>query len=261
MIAVEPISAFTDNYIWMLTDGQRAAVVDPGDAKPVLKTLEQRGLELSAVLITHWHPDHTGGIAALCAKWNGIPVYGPAAESAKFPGLTHPLRQGMHFTLDFLSLELEVMEIPGHTLGHIALHGGGLLFCGDTMFSAGCGRLFEGTAQQMHDSLSRLAALPESTAVYCGHEYTLANLAFAAAVEPENLAIADAIHQVKALRADSHPSLPTTIARERRINPFLRSAAPAVRAAAERQSGSALNTQAEVFAALRRWKDGFKAPL
>lgn len=254
---VEPISAFADNYIWMLGDGLRAVVVDPGDATPVLKILRERGLSLEAILITHWHPDHSGGIAALCAQ-RKVPVYGPAAEAGKIKGLSHPLREGSRVRLDGLNVALETLEIPGHTLGHIALHAAGLLFCGDTLFSAGCGRLFEGTAAQMHASLSRLAALPDSTAVYCGHEYTLANLAFAAAVEPDNAEIAVAIEQVKRLRADNQATLPSTIGHEKRINPFLRCAEASVRTAAERHTGTVLANDVEVFAALRRWKDGFK---
>ena len=185
---IEGIPAFVDNYIWMLSDGKRVAVVDPGDAKPVLKMLEARGLEMAAILITHHHPDHTGGIKALRERWD-VPVYGPAAEAAKFAGLTHPLNDGAHLRLDFLNLELQVMTIPGHTLGHIALYGSGILFCGDTLFSAGCGRLFEGTPAQMHHSLSRLAALPADTAMYCGPQYTQANLAFATVVEPDKSTI------------------------------------------------------------------------
>lgn len=258
MLHIEPIPAYTDNYIWMLSDGHRAAVVDPGDAKPVRTVLGERGLELGAILITHWHPDHTGGIAALCAQWPDVPVYGPAAEGHKFKGLTHPLKQGSRLRLDFLNLELEALEIPGHTLGHIALHGGGRLFCGDTLFSAGCGRLFEGSAAQMHSSLSRLAALGDDTRVYCGHEYTLSNLAFASAVEPQNRHVADAAAKVRGQRAENKPSLPSTVGEEKRINPFLRCAEAGVRAAAERHTGTVLAGEIEVFAALRRWKDGYK---
>lgn len=257
MLTIEPIPAFTDNYIWMLSAHGRAVVVDPGDAQPVLKVLEQRGLQLDAILITHWHPDHSGGVPILCTQRN-VPVYGPAAEAARFKGLTQPLQQGSSVRLDSLNLELQTLEIPGHTHGHIALHGAGLLFCGDTMFSAGCGRLFEGTATQMHASLSRLAALPDDTAVYCGHEYTLANLAFAAAVEPKNPCIADDIRRVHALRSLNKPSLPSRIGHEKRINPFLRCADAGVRAAAEHHTGTVLATEVEVFAALRKWKDNYK---
>ncbi|HLF24149.1 MAG TPA: hydroxyacylglutathione hydrolase, partial [Burkholderiales bacterium] len=186
----------------------------------------------------------------------GVPVYGPATES--IAAVTHPLREGDTVPLPSLGLNLKVMEIPGHTLGHIALVGDKLLFCGDTMFSAGCGRLFEGTPAQMFHSLSRLAALPETTAVYCGHEYTLSNLRFAQAVEPDNADIKTFTREVEALRTANQPTLPSNIGRERRINPFLRAAVPAVRAAAKKHAGNGLDDDVAVFAALRQWKDGFR---
>jgi hydroxyacylglutathione hydrolase len=256
---ISPIPAFTDNYFWLLERDGRAAVVDPGDAGPVLRALERRGLALAAILVTHHHADHVGGLAALTAR-HEVPVYGPAAEAAAIRGLTHELREGDRVRLDALGLEFEVWEVPGHTLGHVAYVAPGLVLCGDTLFSAGCGRLFEGTPEQMHRSLSRLAALPPDTRVYCTHEYTLANLAFAAAVEPDNPVLRDELARVRALRAAGAPSLPSTIGHERRVNPFLRAADPAVAAAARRQSGRPLVGPPEVFAALRRWKDGFRAP-
>jgi hydroxyacylglutathione hydrolase len=253
-----PVPAFTDNYLWLLLRGDAAVAVDPGDAAPVERALAARKARLAAILVTHHHFDHVGGIAALAAR-NDVPVYGPAAEAGAIPRLTHPLREGDR--MEVLGAELAVWEVPGHTLGHIAYVADGFVLCGDTLFSAGCGRLFEGTAAQLHASLARLAALPPDTRVYCTHEYTLANLAFAAAVEPEQRAIQDEIARVRALRAQGLPSLPSTIGHERRINPFLRTAAPAVAAAARRQAGQPLSGDLEVFAALRRWKDGFRAPV
>jgi hydroxyacylglutathione hydrolase len=258
-LAITPIPAFADNYLWVLERAGRAAVVDPGDAGPVLDALERRGLALDAILVTHHHPDHTGGIARLKAR-HDVPVYGPAAEAGSIGTLTHPLREGDRVRLDTLGVALTVWEVPGHTLGHIAYVADGFVLCGDTLFSAGCGRLFEGTPAQLHHSLARLAALPDETRVYCTHEYTLANLAFAAAVEPDRGVLRDEVARVRALRAAGAPSLPSTIGRERRINPFLRVTDAAVAAAARRESGLALATPLEVFAALRRWKDGFRAP-
>jgi hydroxyacylglutathione hydrolase len=256
-LEIVPLPAFTDNYLWLLLRGDEAVVVDPGDAAPVERALAARKARLAAILVTHHHFDHVGGIAALTAR-HPAPVYGPAAEAAQIASLTHPLREGDR--VEVLGVPLAVWEVPGHTLGHIAYVGPDFVLCGDTLFAAGCGRLFEGTAAQLHASLARLAALPPDTRVYCTHEYTLANLAFAAAVEPGQPAIRDEIARVRALRAQGLPSLPSTIGHERRINPFLRAGAPAVAAAARRQSGQPLSGDLEVFAALRRWKDGFRAP-
>jgi len=257
MLSVLHVRAFQDNYIWLIANESRTevAVVDPGDAEPVLRFLDREKMKLAAVLCTHHHPDHVGGAATLRDRFD-VPVYGPATES--IAAVTHPLREGDTVSLPSLGLKLNVMEIPGHTRGHIALVGDGLLFCGDTLFSAGCGRLFEGTPEQMHHSLSRLAALPESTAVYCGHEYTLSNLRFAQAVEPENPDIRSFTREVEALRTANQPTLPSNIGRERRINPFLRGAVPAVREAAKKHAGNGLGDDVAVFAALRQWKDSFR---
>jgi hydroxyacylglutathione hydrolase len=259
-LAIFPIPAFTDNYLWLLERDGRAAIVDPGDAQAVQRVLGEKHLELAAILITHHHLDHIGGLAQLKAQYPGAPVYGPAAESRTIPGLTTQLKEGDRVRLESLQLELSVWELPGHTLGHIAYVGPDFVLCGDTLFSAGCGRLFEGSPEQMHRSLGRLAGLPPSMRVYCTHEYTLSNLAFAAAVEPDNHAIAAEIARVRALRAQGRPSLPSTIGHEARINPFLRASDPAVVASAGRHGGAPVAPGVEAFAALRRWKDGFRAP-
>jgi hydroxyacylglutathione hydrolase len=259
MIA-EPIPILSDNYVWCLRSGADAAealVVDPGDAAPVSAWLHRAGLQLAGILVTHWHPDHIEGIAALRAEAGPVPVYGPAAEAARIPLLTHPLDGNE--VLDLPVGQARVMALPGHTLGHIGYVINGWAFCGDTLFSAGCGRLFEGTPAQMHASLQGLAALPDDTRVACTHEYTLANLAFAAAVEPDNPAVQARIDHVKALRAAGRPSLPTTVAEERQFNPFLRCHVAAVRAAAAHLSETPLDDDTATFAALRKWKDHFRA--
>jgi hydroxyacylglutathione hydrolase len=266
MIEVTAIPGFVDNYFWLASDGRHAAIVDPGDAEPVRAVLQQRGLQPSAILITHHHPDHIGGVVALLADCR-VPVYGPRAELAQIPFIDHPLDDGMQIEVPGIGLHCEVLAVPGHTLGHIAYfaaasagRNGNLLFCGDTLFVAGCGRLFEGTPEQMHASLGRLVALPDDTKVCCAHEYTLTNLAFARTLEPQSELLAAEFERVKALRAQSQPSVPSTIGQERRFNPFLRVQEPAIRAAAATQGDIAPTNDAAVFAALRRWKDGFSAP-
>lgn len=249
--------AFEDNYIWLIRGKSpgHVAIVDPGDAGPVLAALEKQRLKPLAILCTHHHGDHVGGVEDILRHYS-IPVYGPARE--RIAGLTHPLKEGDRVTLPELDLEFDALDVPGHTAGHVAYVGGGLLFCGDTLFSAGCGRLLGGTAEQMHASLSRLAALPEVTRVYCAHEYTEANLRFALAVEPDNADSRAYRDQARVLRQQNLPPLPSTIGLERRVNPFLRTALPRVRQAAEKQAGRALASETEVFAVLRRWKDGFR---
>lgn len=247
-----PLPAFRDNYIWTLVDGASAVVVDPGDAAPVAAFLDARGLELAAILVTHHHPDHVGGIGALLAR-SPVPVYGPAREA--IPHMSHPLGQGDTVSLPGLGLVLTVMEIPGHTLGHIAYHAPGLVLCGDTLFSAGCGRLFEGSAAQLQRSLEALAALPPETKVYCTHEYTLANLAFACQVEGHNPARDDHLRACQALRDQGEPTLPSTISLERAINPFLRVGEAQVMDSVGRWLGHAPADRAECFAALRAWKN------
>jgi hydroxyacylglutathione hydrolase len=258
MLEVSPLRAFSDNYLWLIRapdDRRGAVVVDPGDAQPVEDALARDGLALRAILVTHHHADHVGGVRALAAKF-GAPVFGPARE--RLPCDAQPIDDGDVVSLADLGLEFRVMAVPGHTLGHVAYHGHGALFCGDTLFSAGCGRLFEGTAQQMLASLDRIAALPDDTRVYCAHEYTLSNLRFAAAVEPGNADVLETLDAVRELRARDGITLPSTLGRERRINPFLRCREPAVRAAAEAHAGNPLPAAADVFAVVRAWKDGFR---
>lgn len=254
--------AFRDNYVWAIRAGDRVAVVDPGDAAPVEAFLARERVALAAILVTHHHADHVGGIEALLAA-RRVPVFGPARES--IPGRTQAVRDGDAIAVPGLGLPLDALEVPGHTAGAIAYAsadsawGAPVLFCGDTLFAAGCGRLFEGTPAQMHGSLARLAALPPETRVYCGHEYTLANLRFAAAVEPANAAIAERTGRDAARRAAGEPTLPSTLADELATNPFLRSRVPAVRTAAEAREGRRLEDPVEVFAAIRAWKNAFPA--
>lgn len=253
MFDVIRIPAFKDNYIWLLRNGTAAAVVDPGDACPVIDLLEREGLSLAAILITHHHADHQGGIAALLAHCP-CAVLGPAAES--ITGLTQPLRGGETIRIDALAAGFSVIAVPGHTLGHLAYYGAGALFCGDTLFGAGCGRLFEGSPAQMADSLARLTALADETAVYCAHEYTEANLRFALAVEPGNRRLQARVGEVAALRARGLSTVPSTIALEKATNPFLRCSEPEVIASVQRRSPRATGALA-VFTALREWKDDF----
>jgi len=252
-----PVPAFADNYLWLLHDGQRALAVDPGDAAPVLQALQASGLQLQSILVTHHHADHTGGVDAL-RQATGARVYGPAAES--IPAPFEPLHEGD--TVRALGLDFQVLEVPGHTAGHIAFYtpdidGRPLLFCGDTLFSGGCGRLFEGTPAQMLASLDKLAALPAATRVCCAHEYTLANLRFALAVEPDNAALATYERHCTELRRQGQPTLPSSIGQELLINPFLRTRQAGIMAAVERFDPS-VHDDTTVFAALRQWKNQFK---
>lgn len=258
-IQVHAIPILRDNYVWVigLAGDPRVVVVDPGEAQPVLDWLAGQGCSLAAQFVTHHHRDHTGGLARL-REITGAPVHAPATEAIS--PRDHAVRAGDRVTLLDGALILEAIPVPGHTLGAMAWRGPGFVCTGDTLFAAGCGRLFEGTPAQMHASLQRLSALPGELSVLCGHEYTLANLAFAAAVEPHNPALAAAVARARERLAAGRPSLPTTIAEERAVNPFLRVARAEVRAAAEGQVGHALPDEVAVFAALRGWKDHFQPP-
>ena len=255
MIDISPIPAFDDNYIWLLRrPGHSAcAVVDPGDEDPVLERLHEEGLRLDAILITHKHGDHVGGIAGLKAIWPEAKVYGPADEPIR--ALEVRLREGDRVDLPSLDARFEVFDVPGHTEGHIAYYGPGVLFCGDTLFAGGCGRVFSGTFEQLSDSLIRLAALPPDTQVYCAHEYTLANLGFAAWVEPNSPALAARLQRDEALRERGRPTVPSLLGDELATNPFMRTDQTAVVAAARGWVGHALADRAAVFRALRTWKD------
>lgn len=260
-IHLRPISAFTDNYIWMLDDGQHAVVVDPGQAEPVLSLLHELDLSLKSIVVTHHHGDHTAGVCAI-KQQTGAQVFGPAHESVDCVDV--PLEGGGALML--LDLPCQVMDVPGHTAGHIAFYlpkvnlacgAAPVLFCGDTLFSGGCGRLFEGTPEQMLHSLDRLAALPDNTWICAAHEYTLSNLQFASVVEPSNKGIQAAIVKTQELRREGLPSLPSTLQRERDINPFLRSRLPKLRRSVQEHTQQPLSSDAEWFGALRAWKDQF----
>ncbi len=254
---VRPVRAFADNYIWLIdapaAPGQVIAV-DPGDAAPVFAELEASSASLAAILLTHHHNDHIGGVPALLRKVS-VPVFGP--DDDRIASCSQTLRDGERCELPELGLSFEILQVPGHTLSHIAFFGHGVLFCGDTLFSAGCGRMFEGTPTQMTASLQRLRDLPADTRVFCGHEYTAANLQFALAVEPDNENALGYQGAVRRVRDAGKPSLPSTLALETRVNPFLRCDNPRVRAAAEAHAGMPLPSPAHVFAVLRAWKDSF----
>ena len=259
MTEILALHAFEDNYIWLLRAGGFAVVVDPGDAAPVLAHLEQSGDRLCAILATHHHGDHVGGLAEILQRFP-VPVFGPALEN--IPGVSHPLAGGERIELPEIALEFEVISVPGHTRGHIAyygptLHDHGAVFCGDTLFGAGCGRLFEGTPAQMLDSLAKLAVLPAPTLVYCAHEYTQSNMRFALAVEPGSIAVQRRSEHVAKDRAAGRATIPTSIHAELETNPFLRWDAPAVRAAAASRLGHDPVDAVETFAAIREWKNRF----
>jgi len=251
-LLIEPIEAFSDNYIWLLSRGCQAFVVDPGDADPVLARLKRDSLELLGILITHHHFDHVGGVEQLVEK-TGCQVWGP--NNSNMPFITRVVAEGDPVTV--LERQFSVMEIPGHTLDHIAYVGEGAVFCGDTLFAGGCGRVFEGTLPMMRQSLARLRDLPAETRVYCAHEYTLANFAFAQTVAPEDLAILSRSKECEQLRAQGLPTVPTSIDKERLSNPFMRWDDPAIVEALVKHGRDIPAQEDSVFAELRQWKDTF----
>ena len=256
-IQVQPILAFKDNYIWCLINDEtnHCIIVDPGEAKPVLAFLKRSNLSLDAIFITHHHWDHTNGIKAILRD-RSVPVFGPTKE--KIAGVSNPVDEGDTVELSNWPITFKVLAIPGHTLGHIAYYGDNFLFCGDTLFSAGCGRLFEGTAEQMLDSLNKLSQLPDETRIYCGHEYTLNNLNFAQMLEPSNAHVKEYLERVRELRQKNLPSLPCILATERRVNPFLRCGETEILSRVERHRGKKFSSPAEAFTYLRQWKNNYK---
>jgi hydroxyacylglutathione hydrolase len=255
MIQVIPVSAFADNYIWLISNEQRqhVAIVDPGDAQPVLEELQQRNLHPIAILVTHHHRDHVGGIGKLLEHYPGTPVYGPAGEN--IPYITQPLGEGQSVDLEPLGLHFTVMDLPGHTAGHIAFYGEGSLFCGDTLFGNGCGRVFDGSLDDLFHSLQRIAQLPTETQVYCTHEYTVDNIGFAKWVEPDNKLLDERLQECWDLLDSGRPTVPFELGREFDTNPFLRTHVPEVIAKAEEIAGRETHTPEDVFAILRIWKD------
>lgn len=257
MLTIQPIPAFNDNYIWLLYEqaSRQAFVVDPGDATPVMQTLRRLNLELAGILITHHHLDHTGGLEKLCQAFSPV-VYGPGNPAIK--GITQNV--AADDVVDVLGRQFRVIEVPGHTLDHIAYFHEAkqpLLFCGDTLFAGGCGRVFEGTPPMMHESLQELASLPADTIIYCAHEYTMANLAFARAVEPDNTALQQRVIEAQALRGKGRPTVPSMLSTELATNPFLRCDQPELLDALQAQGKLQGDSATEVFATVRGWKDHF----
>jgi hydroxyacylglutathione hydrolase len=251
-----PVPAFSDNYIWLLINDTRktAVIVDPGEAAGVMQYIKDEEIRPTAILVTHHHWDHTGGVNVLADAYD-LPVYGPASEN--IAGIDIPLAGDDTFAIDELGIGFDVLDIGGHTAGHIGYLAGNILFCGDTLFSAGCGRIFDGTAQQLHASLQRIASLPDETLICCAHEYTLDNLRFAAAVEPGNTAIQQREQEVRQLRQQNRPSLPVKLGDEKCYNPFLRTSLDTVRDAVAAHCGMEILDDETCFRYLRMWKDSF----
>ncbi len=254
------VPAFSDNYIWLICDEnqQYAAIVDPGDATPVIEALEKDSIQPVAILITHFHADHVGGISRLLEKYPNLPVYGPASE--RIPHITHPLKGDEKIRLDQIDADFQVMNVHGHTAGHIAYYmkdqsGEGRLFCGDTLFAAGCGRVFNGTLKDLHDSLDKISKLPEDTLIYCAHEYTLENLGFAKLVEPDSGDILEREEASMALLDSDQATVPSRLSLELETNPFLRTHLPHVVNRVAEVTGKQLENSTEVFTAMRTWKD------
>ena len=254
-LTIIPVRAFSDNYIWLLVKGQYAVAVDPGDAAPLRSYLQQHTLKLAAILVTHHHHDHIDGISTLLQQYD-VPVYSPAPKHAlDFP--YHPVKDGDLINLPLLDIRLNVIDVPGHTAIHVAYYGGNSLFCGDTLFGCGCGRIFDGSCESLHASLLRLAQLPDTTQVFCAHEYTLNNIHFALSLDPDNAALlarqATAQHHIE----QGNPTLPSTIALEKATNPFLRCRATAIRTAASNAFPGLEGTEASIFCAIRKLKNNF----
>lgn len=254
MTKIVPIPVLKDNYVWTLIDNKNAVIVDPGEAAPVIDFIHKNQLSLKGILITHHHWDHTNGMPELKKRYQ-VPVYAPASEN--IAETTVAVHENDVVSIEGFPVQLNVISIPCHTSGHIAYYAPGILFSGDTLFAAGCGRLFEGDAKQMYASLKKLAALPDDTKIYCGHEYTLNNLRFAETVEPGNLKIAERKQRVSALREKNIASLPSTLAEEKETNPFLRCEVSEVASQVQKHAGKKLNNAIDVFAELRLWKDHF----
>jgi hydroxyacylglutathione hydrolase len=252
---IQPLPAFEDNYIWLITrdDTDACAVVDPGDEEPVISVLEKRGLQLTSILVTHKHYDHTGGIDALIKRYPDVKVFGPGNESIS--QVTRSVEDGQQISLPGMNLDFEVLFIPGHTEGHVAYLGNGVLFCGDTLFAGGCGRVFSGTFEQMSASLDRIRKLPPETQLYCAHEYTHANLGFGLWVEPHSEVLKQRRQSVEAAVKQGLPTVPSSLQEELATNPFLRVEQQKVISAAQQWAGRPLRNNAEVFTTLRQWKD------
>lgn len=259
MIEIRPIPAFNDNYIWIITDGRYACIVDSGQSYPVISFLEQHQLQLKSILITHHHQDHTGGVVDLAQK-TGAKVYAPM--SSQIEGVNEYVQEGSVVDLSPIDLSLAVLEVPGHTLDHVAYVGQiypqqDVLFCGDTLFSCGCGRLFEGNASQMLQSLDKIKKMRDNTLIYCAHEYTESNIRWALAVDPSNPDLLTWQKSAKELRKQNKPTIPTTLGQELRTNPFLRANQSVIQQAAEQYAGRVLSSPTEVLAMLREWKNNF----
>jgi hydroxyacylglutathione hydrolase len=255
MINIEPIKAFDDNYIWLMTTNEGSIVIDPGESINLLKVIEQKNIKLDAILITHHHYDHTGGIEQLLIKYPSLEVYGPNNDICS---IKSRLLDGE--LLNVIGIDFEIIEIPGHTLDHIAyyanINDSPILFCGDTLFGGGCGRVFEGTFEQMYESLMKLKKLPKNTRIYCGHEYTSDNLKFAKAVEPDNIDLISRYNDVLNLRKNNIPTLPSTLLIELKTNPFLRTEKNNVQKIISKKFKTGFSEK-EIFSALRQWKDNF----